>query len=138
MLLPVAPLAGEAQDDDRPQVDARRHQVLARLEHLRGGAALLDGLEHCVAAALHPQIGPGQSGLPQGAQFLRRLAQGAPGAGVGGHLLELREGSIQLLQDLEQLLRPHHYSLCRIFSRSSVFIMTASPSIRNTRRRPGP
>ena len=62
---------------------------------------------------LHPQIGPGQSGLPQGAQFLRRLAQGAPGAGVGGHLLELREGSIQLLQDLEQLLRPHHNGIPR-------------------------
>ena len=44
MLLPVPVLAGEAHDDDGPQVKAGGHQFLPRLQHLSGGNTLVDGL----------------------------------------------------------------------------------------------
>ena len=94
MLLPVPVLAGEAHDDDGPQVEAGGHQLLPRFQHLGGSDPLIDDLEHGVAAALHPQIGPVQTGLPDGPQLLRALGQGAPGPGVGGHLLQGREGAV--------------------------------------------
>ena len=105
VLLPVAALPGDAQDDGHPQVDARLHQTLTGLEHLLGADPLVDELQHRVAAALHPQIGPGQTGIVEGLQLLRRFGQGAAGPGIQGDLLQGGEGVIQLAEDAQQVLR---------------------------------
>ena len=67
----------------------------------------MDELEHPVAAALHPQVGPGQPRFMEGPQLLGGLGQGALGPGVEGYLLQLGEAVVELMEDLEQLLRLH-------------------------------
>ena len=107
MLLPVPVLAGKTHDDDGPQVKASCHQLLACLQHLGGGNTFVDGLEHRVAAALHPQVSPVEARIPDGLQLLGRFGQGAPGTGVGGHLLQGRESIVELAQHPDEIIGLH-------------------------------